>query len=53
MTKNNGMKSLLMKRHWTWLLLVLFSPLVLAQDGMSAVTIKTLADGSQEYSLTL
>ncbi|KTA75054.1 flagellar type III secretion system pore protein FliP [Aeromonas salmonicida] len=33
--------------------LALFSPLALAQDGMSAVTIKTLADGSQEYSLTL
>ena len=37
-----------MKRHWGWLLLLLCSPLVLAQDGMSAVTIKTMADGSQE-----
>ncbi|MCP3291011.1 flagellar biosynthetic protein FliP, partial [Aeromonas hydrophila] len=34
-------------------LLILCSPLALAQDGMSAVTIKTMADGSQEYSLTL
>ena len=25
----------------------------MAQDGMSALTVKTMADGSQEYSLTL
>ena len=35
------------------LLAVLLSPLAMAQDGMSALTVKTMADGSQEYSLTL
>ena len=35
------------------LLSVLLSPLAMAQDGMSALTVKTMADGSQEYSLTL
>ncbi len=25
----------------------------MAQDGMSALTVKTMADGGQEYSLTL
>jgi flagellar biosynthetic protein FliP len=41
--------------NWTrWLaLLSLVLALAMAQDGMSALTVKTMADGSQEYSLTL
>lgn len=42
------------KSSWLWLGLVMLAPLCLAQDGgMSAVTVTTRADGSQEYSLTL
>ncbi len=43
-----------MKLNWCWLLLVLCAPSVWAQTGgLSAVTITTNPDGSQEYSLTL
>jgi len=39
--------------RWLALLSLVLSPLAMAQDGMSALTVKTMADGSQEYSLTL
>lgn len=43
-----------MKYNWLWLLLCLCAPSLLAADaGMSAVTVTTHSDGSQEYSLTL
>lgn len=43
-----------MKRiNWCWLLLALVAPGIWAQTGLSAVTVTTSPDGSQEYSLTL
>ncbi|MBP8221390.1 MAG: flagellar type III secretion system pore protein FliP, partial [Aeromonadaceae bacterium] len=43
-----------MKGNWYWLLLCLVAPSLWAQTGgLSAVTITTNPDGSQEYSLTL
>ncbi len=43
-----------MKINWFWLLLLLFAPSLWAQSGgLSAVTVTTNPDGSQEYSLTL
>ncbi|ALP42329.1 flagellar type III secretion system pore protein FliP [Aeromonas schubertii] len=40
-------------RSLLWLGLLLAAPLCFGQDGMSAVTVTTNTDGSQEYSLTL
>ena len=40
-------------RSLLWLGLLLAAPLCFGQDVMSAVTVTTNADGSQEYSLTL
>ncbi|MBP8174592.1 MAG: flagellar type III secretion system pore protein FliP [Aeromonadaceae bacterium] len=43
-----------MKRSWLWLILLFVAPSLWAQDGgLSAVTVTTRPDGSQEYSLTL
>lgn len=43
-----------MKCSWLWLMLLLVAPSLWAQDGgLSAVTVTTRPDGSQEYSLTL
>ncbi len=43
-----------MKCRWLWLILLFVAPSLWAQDGgLSAVTVTTRPDGSQEYSLTL
>ena len=43
-----------MKLSWLWMVLWLFAPSLWAQDGgLSAITVTTRPDGSQEYSLTL
>ncbi len=43
-----------MKCSWLWLILLFVAPSLWAQDGgLSAVTVTTRPDGSQEYSLTL
>ena len=43
-----------MKLSWLWIGLCLFAPSLWAQDGgLSAITVTTRPDGSQEYSLTL
>ena len=45
------------KSNWLWavllLMLMLLATPAMAQQGMSAVTVTTNADGSQDYSLTL